>query len=189
MPITIQHSVNKRQADFLAGRYAAKSILTQFGINNIDVPIGVHRSPVWPKNINGSISHTHDRAICIASTNYAHKFIGCDIELLISNQTRVEIGDSIIDNYEKEILIKAFNDVNIAYVIVFSAKESLFKALYPTVNEYFDFDTAQLVDIDIKNQRFKIKLVKPLHSILPKGKVFLGYYFIGNGVVTTVVIE
>lgn len=56
LPRSIQNSVQKRQTEYLAGRYAATMALRKLGINNIDIAVGEHRSPVWPENIIASIT-------------------------------------------------------------------------------------------------------------------------------------
>ena len=47
-PTAIQHSVLKRQAGYLAGRYAAGVALKSLGIAHTNIASGKHRNPIWP---------------------------------------------------------------------------------------------------------------------------------------------
>jgi enterobactin synthetase component D len=55
--------------------------------------------------------------------------------------------------------------------IVFSSKEALFKALYPTVRAYFDFGQVEFVGITA-GDRIALRLGAPLHETLPAGTCF-----------------
>ncbi|SUI55146.1 Uncharacterised protein [Serratia marcescens] len=51
--------------------------------------------------------------------------------------------------------------------LTFSAKESLFKALYPQVRCYFDFLDARMVAVDTQRQTFVLALLKTLTPNCP----------------------
>jgi len=189
MPLSIQKSVIKRQAEFLAGRYVAKRALALLGINNREIGIGENRSPIWPTSVCASISHTNNSAICLAADSEYYQFLGCDIEPIISKKTRMEIIDSIINQTEKKLLLNTYLDPNVIFTVFFSAKESLFKALYPSVREYFDFSVAQIELIDIKNKKFEIRLIQTIHFTLTKGTIFYGHYVVSDDVVTTFIMQ
>src|SRR5271165_6795043 len=46
-----------RVREFESGRAYAKRALAMLGIDDVDLPIGPDRSPVWPIGVVGSISH------------------------------------------------------------------------------------------------------------------------------------
>ena len=54
---------------------------------------------------------------------------------------------------------------------IFCAKETLFKALYPVVQEVFGFDCAETVALPDANH-IQLRLTKPLHPTLPEGSIF-----------------
>ncbi|WP_457934203.1 4'-phosphopantetheinyl transferase superfamily protein [Pseudoalteromonas sp. SCSIO 43210] len=60
-------------------------------------------------------------------------------------------------------------DNNIALTLVFSAKESLFKAIYPRVNFYFDV----VEMISICTETFRLRLKVKLTDELEEGSLFL----------------
>lgn len=46
-PPELVRSVPKRQTEFLAGRIAAQKALNCLGLNVTEIPIGLHRCPIW----------------------------------------------------------------------------------------------------------------------------------------------
>jgi 4'-phosphopantetheinyl transferase EntD len=47
-----------RLRELRTGRDYAKRALSEFGFDNVQLPIGADRSPVWPRGAIGSITHT-----------------------------------------------------------------------------------------------------------------------------------
>ncbi|WP_392384193.1 4'-phosphopantetheinyl transferase [Marinomonas primoryensis] len=186
-PNSLQRSVVKRQAEYFAGRYMAKLALSALGIENTKVSTGIDRAPSWPIAINGSISHTHNTAYSAVGTTADFDYIGIDFEEFISPSTSKDIA-SIIINPHEQIRLASYNlKFEIMLTLIFSAKESLFKALYQRVNEYFDFSAAEFVSITGKDNQFVIQLTRSLCSGLPKGKRFIGHFEIMNNHVLTVI--
>ena len=60
-------SGKKRQTEHLAGRIAAVHALREFGEKGVP-GIGERRQPLWPAGLYGSISHSGNTAVAIAST-------------------------------------------------------------------------------------------------------------------------
>lgn len=188
-PESIKKSVPKRQAEYLAGRFMAQKALEKLGIVQTDIPIGEHRCPKWPTGINAAISHSNNTALCIAVKKSNHQYVGIDVEPVLSWNTITKITNSIINNNETQMLLSNTLNYKITFSIVFSAKEALFKALYPNVGYYFDFNAAEVINICSHSNQFKIKLTQDLTSILAKGSEFDGYYTIRDGIVTTYIIQ
>ena len=140
-------AVNKRQAEYLAGRVVAKSAMSGLGLIYQDIPIGDDRSPVWPNGVLGSITHTGSRALCCVSLASDTSYLGIDIENKMSLQTCGQVEKMLLTKNEKLIILNTFNDIESILTLVFSAKESLFKALYPIVKIYFDFLDVEIVSL------------------------------------------
>uniref|UniRef100_UPI0026F03213 4'-phosphopantetheinyl transferase family protein n=1 Tax=Lonsdalea britannica TaxID=1082704 RepID=UPI0026F03213 len=60
--------------------------------------------------------------------------------------------------------------------LAFSAKESLYKALYPQVKHYFDFLDVKLVTLDNVRHTFTLELLCDLSPDFPRGRRFSGTY-------------
>lgn len=186
-PNSLHRSVVKRQAEYLAGRYVAKLALSALGIENTTVSTGIDRAPSWPIAINGSISHTHNTAYSAVGTTADFDYIGIDFEEFISPSTSEDIASTIINPHEQIQLTSYHLKFEIMLTLIFSAKESLFKALYPQVNEYFDFSAAEIVSITEKDNQFIIQLTRSLCLSLPKGKRFKGYFELMDNHVLTII--
>ena len=161
IPDSVQRAVPKRQAEFLAGRLAARWSLEQCGFAPYPVPavpVGRHRAPVWPDGVAGSITHTIRHAICALCPSAIAPSVGIDLEELLEPARADTIAAQIHDQEELELAVRAGIAPNVATTLIFSAKESLFKALYPRVGEYFGFEQARLREISTLDGRLALEL-------------------------------
>lgn len=155
-PLSLERVVVSRRAEFLAGRYLAKQMLLKEGsddLKDVEVIIGPDRRPVWPNGVLGSITHSQNIAACVmAHLPSANYYLGIDVEKILTLETCQEIENSIVTSDEIMYMknIGFSNEVDLT--LIFSAKESIFKALYPLVGEYFGFEEANLVKIDRERQ-------------------------------------
>jgi len=188
-PDSLTGAVNKRQAEFLAGRCAASSVLSHLGYKNTFVPIGKHRSPIWPNGIIGSITHTNTTALCSVANAKDRMFLGIDLENWLSDKTIQETKRLIVTQKEERLLRNSGMSFNHAMTLVFSAKESLFKALYPNVGDYFDFLAAEIVGISVEQRRFELRLCKKLSSVLPMGHYFKGHFRLDTDAILTLIAD
>lgn len=124
---------NVRRVEFLSGRAAAREALSAYGFRKI-VPILRSKSglPLWPTGIVGSISHKNGYAVAIVGCNRDFKSVGCDIEfsedLCEEVWSTFATKDEVIITGNKKLPVNKFANV------LFSIKESIFKALYPLNN-------------------------------------------------------
>ncbi len=161
-PDEIKGAVNKRKAEFFAGRFAAKLALVAAGASKSSasaIYIGKHRSPMWPPAYIGSITHHSSRAICIVGVkNKDTRFLGIDTEVILTQEKALEVAPLIHDDQEHHLLISEGLCSNIATTLIFSAKESIFKALYPIVGSYFGFECARVISFDWQKLTLQLEL-------------------------------
>jgi 4'-phosphopantetheinyl transferase EntD len=74
-----------------------------------------------------------------------------------------------------------------AFTIIFSAKESLFKALYPSVGYYFDFLDVVVTGICNNTNSFNIMLNVDLTPELRAKTKFKGFFFQNNSEIITII--
>lgn len=154
----LSHAATKRKADHLAGRIAAVQALQPFGISTVPA-IGPNGEPLWPAGVSGSISHSGTQAFALAVRGES-ELVGLDVEQLIDEQEAIEIQDGIICAQEKTVLLRTGYPFALALTLVFSAKESLFKALFPRVNAFMGFDNAWVTAIS--DSTLTLSLTRPL---------------------------
>ena len=128
----------RRRLDHMAGRLAASYAHEALTGRPAVVGRGADGAPIWPAGIVGAISHSGGRAVALVG-NAAHQDgLGVDLETI---ETRPdEIVPLVLSAREQGLLGRDALVVTLA----FSAKESLFKALYPRVRHLFGFDAAKI---------------------------------------------
>lgn len=176
LPTAIASALTKRQAEFLAGRYVAHQALKHLGLRFDQIPIGAARAPIWPAGVVASISHLNSRAICAASLDSHTQFLGIDIEQQLDLTTALEIKQSIISASEEAILNATGMQLDVALTIAFSAKECLFKALYPYVGDYFGFEEAQIREISVTESMLTLQIMNNLSPKIQAGMRFHCYF-------------
>ena len=192
-PDTIQASVTKRKAEFLAGRICAAKALDDHGHPTRHVGIGAHRSPLWPAGVIGSISHNAEYAAAVVVADTAFAGIGIDTETIVNDELRAVLELQAASAQEIAILLaqgQGFS-ANSLLTVIFSAKESFFKAAYTQAKEYFGFDAVRLVTFDQVEQRLQFRIVQTLSPKLMAGTLFDAYFdFLGdNAVITAVILQ
>lgn len=185
-PDRLKLAVAKRRADYLSGRYAASQLLHKVGCNGA-VALGTDRAPVWPVGWRGSISHTEKQAIAILAPHRSNISLGVDIETLHPEVMR-KMAATFTTASERNVLAASHIPSETALLIIFSAKESLFKALYPQVQHIFGFEAAKLCELSSYNNRFTLELTRQLAPDLLAGYRINGQYLIsGDGVITIII--
>ncbi|WP_423739619.1 4'-phosphopantetheinyl transferase family protein [Cupriavidus basilensis] len=143
LPASLHNAVAKRQREFLAGRDCAQKALRLAGCPGVAVlPIGLDRLPVWPTGWVGSISHCATMACAIVASKTRYRALGIDVECIMSEELSTELGEFVAT--EAELAHFAGLGRPLGVTLVFSAKEALFKALYPEVRRVLDFDAARV---------------------------------------------
>ncbi|MBD2797559.1 4'-phosphopantetheinyl transferase superfamily protein [Xenorhabdus sp. 18] len=175
-PPRLQNAVNKRRAEYLAARYCTQHVLHKLGYSGFQVTNAEDRSPIWPDNICGSISHSANCAIAFAASCHQYRMIGVDIEQEIKSETIESVSSSIINDHEVKLLTECPLPFAQVFTLAFSIKESLFKALYPHVKRFFDFHAAEITSIDCRNHTISIKLLQTLSDMYRAGSQFHGNF-------------
>lgn len=186
-PESIQNAVSTRQAEFFAGRLAARSALHHLGFAQHSITLRKDRTPGWPPGIVGTISHNKHHAVaCVRQAHTQDDGIGLDIEDIISEKTAQRIVGHILSADERTHLVaKCPREFAKSVTLAFSAKESLFKALYPHVGIYFDFLDVRIVKAD--THTLTLQLMRTLSPQCPVGTSFTAHIYPYRGGVLTYV--
>lgn len=166
-----------RRAEFDAGRACAGSLLRQLGASDTRVLVSADRAPIWPDGFTGSISHSSDLlGVAVARRSPAIRSLGVDIEAIVSEETCREVAAMCVNPVELELIESLDADKRVAMTVLFSAKEALFKALYPLVGGFFDFCDAEVRGMDSRSQRLDVILLRDLSTEFVKGSAIRGSY-------------
>lgn len=178
-------AVLKRQCEYLAGRFCANEGLKQLEhklaieIVNKEVATGKNREPLWPQGVLGAISHSSRFAMAVLAQDKGRYLgIGIDIEEEMTEDLARDVSGQIMTEKEKRLNHKPDDFDNKSFVtLIFSAKESIFKALYPSVGEYFGFEACELINFDPIEKNLKFRLVSSLNHVWKAGKELNVRYF------------
>ncbi|MFG1914306.1 4'-phosphopantetheinyl transferase [Micromonospora sp. NPDC048898] len=136
-------AVPTRRRDFTAGRVCARRALTGLGLPPTAVP-AAERAPVWPAGVVGTITHTAGYCAAAAAHTSDIRSVGMDAE-----QHR-EISPGV-----RRLVLLPEEEAHLARlpsgifwpIVLFSAKETVYKVWHPVVGSWLDFQDARL-DID-----------------------------------------
>lgn len=143
-----------RRREFGAGRHHARTALRQLGCPDRPIPRAEDRRPLWPGGYVGAISHSRNFSAAIAAPASAYLGLGLDLEL--ATPLEPEHHRFIARPEERAALAKPIHTPEGRLdraKLVFSAKEALFKAVYPITRQWFGFQEATL-EIDPATYRF-----------------------------------
>ncbi|MDN0123200.1 4'-phosphopantetheinyl transferase [Yersinia aleksiciae] len=194
-PSSLHKAVNKRRAEYLAGRFVARQVLNMLEIRDYPLANGLDRAPLWPTGLIGSISHNSQRALCTAQVitpavgplteSRAAHGVGLDIEGLIPVERAKDLWPGILSEEEYRDSQEGPLPFNHLLTLAFSAKESLFKAIYPQLGRYFDFLEARLISYSLVSGRFELQLLRGLSDDFPAGRCFTGCFTVNDNDIQT----
>ncbi len=147
LPHQLRQAVPKRQAEFVAGRKAAAAACRLLGIEASNLPIGLDRRPVWPPDTVGSISHSDSLAVAVIARRAACAGVGIDVERLREEPVTDYLVPGTVSEAEITLLRDHFGREQAA-LLLFSAREAVFKAISPMLKERPDFHDFQCTGID-----------------------------------------
>jgi enterobactin synthetase component D len=181
----ISHERRKKQ--FTLGRQALKEALERAGFKNqFSILKGGKGEPVLPEGFCGSISHSNGTAVAAAAKRTDILSVGVDIEHK-ERTLKENILSSVASDNEKKWLTET--DTNLRTLMLVSAKEALYKMLYPECLKYFGLHDAELNWIQTEG-RFQAVLLKDLSEKHVSGRAYLiDSTFSDNFIVSTAVLE
>ena len=181
MPASIQRSVAKRQAEFLAGRLCARAALLHLDGTCATPAIGEDRAPVWPAHITGAITHSNGRAGAVVALKSEWQGLGIDLENLLSDERARRLVKEILAPGEQRRMAEGCDeDVALVVTLTFSIKESLFKALFPLVGQRFYFEHAEVLSWS-KDGHVRLRLLTDLSTEWHHGKEIEGQFAVHEG--------
>lgn len=162
-PFSLQHlqkAVLKRRCEFLAGRIACQNALKKIGHKTpFEIKNGENREPLWPHNIVGSITHSQNNAIARVAFKYDFIAVGIDFEQIMTDELAHKLWPKFASDEEFKELKHAgshYSDAQLT-TLIFSAKESIYKALFPLEKRFFGFEAVSLHKWDFSAHTFLIK--------------------------------
>ena len=141
----------KRHMEFLHGRSCARLALAGLGYPGCAVPLGADRAPVWPDGVVGSISHCGDTAAAAVAHRSDVGGIGLDLE------RNEELDQPLLAMICRDEEFERLGDGDVRLLmakLLFSAKESVFKCVFPQVRRFIDFREVE-IELDLDANTFR----------------------------------
>lgn len=142
-PDSVRRSVAKRRAEFLAGRLCARDALGRLTGQWNTPEMNDDGSPHWPAGTAGSITHCASHAMAVVADTRAWRGVGLDMEQWIPDDSSPSMSREIFSRAEHTRFGQSLSGKELT--LIFSLKESLFKALYPLVGTRFYFEDAEVL--------------------------------------------
>ena len=141
-----QLSSVSRKEHYRSGRICAGEVLSKLG--TLGQPVlrdPQTREPLWPEGISGAITHSGNWAAAAAGKTSDVSGIGIDLEDL-ERQVDSRISRHVCIPEEQKWLQECGEDfLEQNLKIIFSAKESIFKAFFPCTRTYLHFHDARIL--------------------------------------------
>ena len=141
-----QLSSVSRKEQYRSGRICAGEVLSKLGARGQPVLRDPQtREPLWPEGISGAITHSGNWAAAAAGKTSDVSGIGIDLEDL-ERQVDSRISRHVCIPEEQKWLQECGEDfLEQNLKIIFSAKESIFKAFFPYTRTYLHFHDARIL--------------------------------------------
>jgi enterobactin synthetase component D len=180
---TLDGAVPKRRLQYAAGRHCAVTALRGLGLDVSRLDRGADGLPVWPAGVAGSISHCDDLACAVVVNTSDARAAGLDVERVVSRRRAARVGPLVVDRDELLSARAAGIDEALAVTLLFSAKETLFKCLFPIVRRWFGYSAARIQPNE--DGSFDARLTSALSDGLQAGTNLTGRWTVSSGRVYT----
>jgi 4'-phosphopantetheinyl transferase EntD len=145
----IAQAVETRRREFITSRRCAREALRALG--HVEAPIrsGPRREPQWPPGVTGSITHCVGYRAAAVARAADVSLLGIDAEP--NSALPADVAESVIVPGELEMLGRLAGTHPDTHWerLLFSAKESVYKAWFPVTRRWLGFEEACLsIDAD-----------------------------------------
>ncbi|GLZ47102.1 4'-phosphopantetheinyl transferase [Actinomycetospora sp. NBRC 106375] len=182
----VARAVDTRRAEFTTARACARDALARLGAPAIGIPVGERRAPVWPDGVVGAITHCAGfRAAAVAWSDTV-RTVGLDAEPHAALPDGVL--EAVSDAGERSLLSSLSRGApDIRWdKILFSAKESVYKAWFPLTARWLGFEDADLRPAADGTFRASLRVPGPVVDGV-EVTAFDGRWIVRDGLVITAI--
>ncbi|KAB8196053.1 4'-phosphopantetheinyl transferase superfamily protein [Nonomuraea phyllanthi] len=138
----IEESVEKRRREFATARLCARTALGRLGLPPAPVLPGLRGEPQWPHGVVGSITHCAGYRGAVLGDATKVATVGIDAEPNDALANGVLEAVSLPEERAHLHRLSALHPHVSWDRMLFSAKESVYKAWYPLAKRWLDFEDA-----------------------------------------------
>ena len=160
-----------RQREFTAGRLLARALGETLGLPPIPLRRAEDRSPVWPADRTGSLSHCNTLCAAAVGKRSAIQSIGVDIETI--GRVEQKLWPTLFTEKEADYFSSlAPEKVARETTLFFSAKEAFYKCQYPLTHQWVGFQDVEITRTDTHSLAIaptrcaaKVWHAAPIHTV------------------------
>jgi 4'-phosphopantetheinyl transferase EntD len=183
----IAKAVDKRRREFTTTRACARAALARLGLPPVPIVPGLRGAPQWPDGVVGSMTHCAGYRVCAVALDRDLLTIGLDAE------PHDKLPDGVLEAVSSEEEREQLTALAAALPgtqwdrMLFSAKESVYKAWFPLTRRWLGFEDAS-VTIDPEKGTFTARLLVngPHANDIPLAG-FTGRWMVDGGLIITAI--
>lgn len=184
----VSRAVEKRRREFTTARACARSALAELiGAAPGAILAGPRGEPCWPEGVVGSITHCEGFRGCAVARASALATIGIDAELDAPLPDGL-LADIALPEERERLRVLGREQPGLNWDrLLFSAKESVYKAWFPLAGRWLGFEDADLT-LEPRRGSFEARLLVPgpvLGGVELSG--FSGRWAVQGGIVATAI--
>jgi 4'-phosphopantetheinyl transferase EntD len=180
----VARAVESRVREFATGRMCARRALALLGIESGPILSGAQREPLWPETVVGSITHCEGYRAAAVGRRDRSLAVGIDAEL--DSPLPAGLLESIAVEQESAWIARQPRPEAWGRLL-FSAKESVYKALFPVTRRWLDFADVQ-VTFSSTEQSFAATVKPGLSTCAFELTSLQGRYLRRNGLLLTALV-
>lgn len=186
--LALGRAVEKRRREFTTARMCARAALEELGFPPVPIPTGQRGEPQWPEGVVGSITHCHGYRACAVAWSKEIVTVGIDAEL------NAALPDGLIGDIARPEELPWLRRLELDSPevhwdrLLFSAKESVYKAWFPLAKRWLGFEDA-VIAVDPSAGTFMARLLVS-GPALADGPLrgFSGRWMVRDGIIATAIL-
>ncbi|MER5551934.1 4'-phosphopantetheinyl transferase superfamily protein [Streptomyces sp. NPDC002793] len=182
----IAPAVDKRRLEFTTVRHCARRAMAELGVPPAPLVPGVRGAPQWPGGVVGSMTHCVGYRAAVVGLASEFRSVGVDAEPHGALPEGVLDAIALPAEHERHESLRRERPEVHWDRLLFSAKESVYKAWFPLTGRWLAFEEADIV-ID-PGGSFEARLLVPGHTTSGDPLTgFTGRWLVGSGLVRTAI--
>ncbi|MEJ2859241.1 MULTISPECIES: 4'-phosphopantetheinyl transferase family protein [unclassified Saccharothrix] len=183
----VAKAVDKRRKEFTTGRHCARLALGRLGFPPVPLLPGEKRAPVWPDGVVGSITHCKGYRAAVVARTGSIRTVGIDAEPNEPNPDGVLEAIALPPELRAMAALAAANGKVCWDRLLFSAKETVYKAWFPLARTWLGFEDAEVtINPDDGTFTARILIEPPVVGGVPLDG-FTGRWMAREGFVVTAI--
>ena len=184
----VAKAVEKRRREFATGRACARAALAKLDVPPTAILPGLRGAPQWPSGVVGSITHCAGYRACAAAREREFTTLGIDAE---PHDDLPEGVLGAVASPGERAMVSALAAARPEVCwdrMLFSAKESVYKAWFPLTGRWLGFEDA-CVDLSREGRTFSARLL--VEGPVVNGATLTelaGRWVVSNGLLATAIV-